>query len=165
MENNYSESGLRPVSNPETQPEIRLSPKVVEGLYNSVKRRDNDFGRPKYVHMINCDYPFVFDETRLTENSEKIIQFAHQLQPRFFNTNGHDYSDAVNDKYQTRWDDSEGGVFAIQLLSMIKAIGYGDFATTKILSKYFNKEPVKFSINPEKYQLIYKDKPGIHVIK
>ena len=125
MENNSPEIS----KNQEYKSEIRLTPQMVQKVYNNSLMETGSNGKRKYHHdLISED---VFSEEKLEKNRTVIEKLADQLQPRFFNkeTSGADSKYAVNDKFQTCWDST--GKNYKKLLSLISAIGLGKVTTTK----------------------------------
>ena len=134
MENHSPEN----TSNQEYKSEIRLSPQIVQKVYQETIMRNSDSGQSVLAKdLINDE---LFNKDRLEQHQETIEKLADQLQPRFFNvdTGGADSRYAIYDKYQIQWTNSDNDYK--QLLALITAIGLGKVTTARA---YLNRAPIK----------------------
>lgn len=152
MGNNSPEIGLRQISMPESQSEVRLNPQIVQEIYRATTSGSMENGnRVEVLDLVNDE---VFNKKALEENRGTIEKLAHQLQPRFFKKDvGNDWRDAIYDQYQTQWAQSEQD--PKHLLALISAIGLGRFTTSREYLKYCptkEKNIFRYLIDPERYQ-------------
>lgn len=159
MENHSVEN----TSNQEYKSEIRLTPQVVQKIYQDTVMRSGQSGQSVLTKdLINDE---LFNKDNLEQHRETIEKLADQLQPRFFkvDTGGADFRDAIYDKYQNQWDTSSQEYK--HLLSLISAIGLGKVTTTRA---YLNRAPVKeksvirYLIDKESYIKEYKRQTYIY---
>ncbi len=134
MENHSPEN----TSNQEYKSEIRLSPQIVQKVYQDTVMRSGQFGQSVLAKdLINDE---LFNKDRLEQNRETIEKLADQLQPRFFRKDigGADSKDAIFDKYQNQWANSTQD--SKHLLALISAIGLGKVTTARA---YLNQASIK----------------------
>ncbi|MDD4027430.1 MAG: hypothetical protein PHO75_04595 [Candidatus Shapirobacteria bacterium] len=159
MENHSPEN----TSNQEYKSEIRLTPQVVQKIYQDTVMRSSQSGQSVLAKdLINDE---LFNKDNLEQHRKTIEKLADQLQPRFFNidTGGADSRYAIYDKYQNQWTNSNNDYK--QLLALISAIGLGKVTTARA---YLNRAPVKeksvirYLIDKESYIKEYKRQTYIY---
>ena len=150
MENGPDKSNLYFLPKPEQKPktelekkaETRLTMKNVEDVFKEASRSDNPDDKEHWAsNLISHE---CFYEESLNKCRGRIAKLVIQLQPRFFKSPGFDYTSAVYNELQERWDSSEGGVYALQLLTLAKATDLGDVTTSRAEINDDPRTPILF---------------------
>lgn len=150
MENGPDKSNLfflpksepKPKSELEKKAETRLTMENVGEVFEIASTSTNPDDKPIWAN--NSISHKCFYEESLNKCRGRIAKLVIQLQPRFFKSPGFDYTSAVYNELQERWDSSVGGVYALQLLTLAKATDLGDVTTSRAEINDDPRTPILF---------------------
>jgi len=145
----------KPKSEAEKKEESRLTMKNVGEVFGIASGSTNP--DDKSIWSSNMISYQCFNEESLNKCKPRIAKLLIQLQPRFLQSPGFDLEFAVKNELQELWDSSEGGIYALQLLTLAKAAGFGDMATVRAELTHSPRTTKLFLVDREACEKIIED--------